>query len=531
MIHLQNISYSHPNKDPLFDGISLNINKGDKVGLIGRNGIGKSTFLKLITKDLQPTSGTIEIRITPYYIPQLVSQYDHLTIAQSLNVAEKIAALHRILAGGGTIDDMMTLDDDWSVEERCMDALHKWGLKNLKLTQKLEGLSGGQKTRVFLSGISIHQPQMVIMDEPGNHLDLTGKRKLHTWIDQTSHTLLVVSHDRSFLDRMSTICELHKHALVIYGGNYQHYLKQKELEQEALFHDIHTKEKELRKVIVKQRQTIERQQKQVSRGKKKQVKAGVPKVMINKMKNDSENTSSRLKTTHIQKTESIGSELCELREKRTDPFKIKVGFSQSTLHEGKQLVSAQEINYSYNSIPIWRSPLSFEIRNGDRLAILGDNGSGKSTLIKLVLGHLQPDRGEVRRANFTAIYLDQDYSIIQNGVSIYDQAESYNNNSLPEHEVKTILNRFLFKSNDWKKLCASLSGGERMRLSLACLSLSSKTPDIIALDEPTNNLDIENITILTHAINEYQGTILIVSHDQVFLEQVGIKNSLDLSSP
>lgn len=530
MIHLQNISYSHPNKDPLLDGISLNINKGDKVGLIGRNGVGKSTFLKLITKDLQPTSGTIEISSTPYYIPQLVGQFDHLTVAQSLNVSEKIAALHRILAGSGTTDDMMTLDDDWSVEERCMDALHKWGLKNLKLTQKLEGLSGGQKTRVFLSGISIHHPQLVIMDEPGNHLDLTGKRQLHTWIDQTSHTLLVVSHDRSLLDRMSIIGELHKHVLVMYGGNYQHYLKQKELEQEALSHDIHAKEKELRKVIVKQRQTMERQQKQESRGKKKQVKAGVPKVMRNKMKNDSENTSSRLKVTHLLKSGSVRGELSELREKRPDPSKIKVGFSQSTLHEGKQLISIKEINYSYNSTPIWKSPLSFEIRNGDRLAIIGDNGSGKSTLIKLILGQLQPDRGEVRRANFTAMYLDQDYSLIQNEVSIYDQAESYNNNSLPEHEVKTILNRFLFKSDDWKKMGVSLSGGERMRLSLACLSLSSKTPDIIALDEPTNNLDIENISILTNAINEYHGTVLVISHDQTFLDQVGIKSSLELPS-
>ncbi len=164
--------------------------------------------------------------------------------------------------------------------------------------------------------------------------------------------------------------------------------------------------------------------------------------------------------------------------------------------------------------------------SGDRIAIKGANGSGKTTLIKIILGELSPKKGHITSLAKKAIYIDQDYSLLNQNFKIYDQAQVFNDCSLEEHEIKTRLNRFLFSKNDWDKPCNALSGGERMRLMLCCLTISNESPEIIILDEPTNNLDIQNIEILTAAINEYQGTLIVISHDQTFLEQINVEKNI-----
>ena len=157
------------------------------------------------------------------------------------------------------------------------------------------------------------------------------------------------------------------------------------------------------------------------------------------------------------------------------------------------------------------------------------NGSGKTTLIKLILGNLESETGAIYRADNKALYIDQDYSLINNSLNIYEQAQESNTTALQEHEIKIRLNRFLFSRESWDKSCESLSGGERMRLMICCLTISNQSPDIIILDEPTNNLDIQNIEILTAAINEYQGTLIVVSHDESFLEQIKIERIIQLN--
>ncbi|WP_310589271.1 ATP-binding cassette domain-containing protein [Dyadobacter sp. CY327] len=170
-----------------------------------------------------------------------------------------------------------------------------------------------------------------------------------------------------------------------------------------------------------------------------------------------------------------------------------------------------------------------QITSGERIAIKGHNGSGKTTLINLMLGKLEPRSGNIYRAVDQCIYIDQDYSLIHNHLSIYEQAQRYNSGHLQEHEVKIRLNRFLFTKNEWEKRCENLSGGEKMRLILCCLTISNQSPDMIILDEPTNNLDIKNIEILTTAVNEYRGTLLVISHDAYFLSQINIERTIELT--
>lgn len=520
MLTLHDITYIHPDKDLLFSNIHLVINNHDKAALIGNNGSGKSTLLKIIAGELIPSSGQLKAYATPYYVPQIFGQFDHLTIAEALKIDHKLTALKEILAGNATEENFNKLDDDWTIEERCQEALNYWQLNGLTVEQKLKTLSGGQKTRVFLAGIDIHQADFVLLDEPSNHLDMEARHLLYQFIQASSSTLLVVSHDRKLLNLLDKTFELNKNGITTYGGNYDFYSEQKEIQFQALNQDLNSKQKALRQAKEKEREALERQNKLDSRGKKKQEKAGVARIMMNKLRNNAENSTAKLKGVHTEKINGIREEFQDLRSQLPEIEKMKFGFETSNMHKGKLLFSAENMNFAYTQEPVWRKDLNFELRSGEKVLLKGANGSGKTTLIKIVLGQLKPKWGTVKRQQTKAIYIDQDYSLIDNHLKVYEQAQLFNDTGLVEHEVKIRLNRFLFDKESWTKLCGSLSGGERMRLVLCCLTISNHSPDIIILDEPTNNLDIQNMDILIAAIKEYEGTLILVSHDEHFLQQI-----------
>ena len=304
--------------------------------------------------------------------------------------------------------------------------------------------------------------------------------------------MIVVSHDRKLLNLLHSVYELSKYGITIYGGNYDFYTEQKRIENNALSQDIQGKEKALRKAKEKERETLERQNKLDSRGEKKQKKAGVSRSMMNTLRNNAENSTAKTKGVHAEKISGISTELQELRSSLPDIDQMKFGFAKTDLHKGKTLFSATAINHSYKDQLLWKKPLSFQILSGQRLALKGLNGSGKTTLIKIIMGELHPKIGTIYKADSKIIYIDQDYSLIENGISVYEQAQKFNVSGLQEHDVKMKLNKFLFLQNDWNKPCFALSGGEKMRLMLCCLTINNQAPDIIILDEPTNNLDIQN---------------------------------------
>lgn len=529
MLILQNISYLHTNKDVLFEEISLNISAHQKVALIGNNGSGKSTLLKIIAQQLSPASGQMTVNAQPYYIPQIFGQYNHLTVAQALRIEDKLNAFYRILEGDVSDKNMQILDDDWTIEERSIQAMAYWDLEDISFNQSLSTLSGGQKTKIFLAGILIHQPQIVLLDEPSNHLDAESRQLLYDWVIATPSTLIVVSHDRKLLNLLDTTYELTSNGIVLYGGNYDFYTGQKQIAEQALKEDILHQEKAVRKAREKERETIERQQKLDARGKKKQEKSGTARIMMNTLRNRAENSTNKLKDVHQEKIGHLSQKLQELRDSTPDIDKIKLDFESSAIHKGKILFSADNINYSYSDPDLlWKEDLSVEIMSGDRIALKGKNGSGKTTLIQIILGNLSPICGKIQNADYRTLYIDQEYSLVQPGLNVYEQAQKFNNSLLQEHEVKIRLNRFLFTKETWDKSCSLLSGGEKMRLLLCCLNLQQQSPDMMILDEPTNNLDIQNIKILTQAIHSYQGTLIVISHDEYFLNEINILHTIQL---
>ncbi len=528
MLLLQNIAFSHPGQELLFENLSLAVDRHTKIALVGNNGTGKSTLLKIIAGILSPNSGEMELPSPPYYVPQVFGSFDHLSVAQALQIDQKLNALQEILKGNMTEKYIDLLNEDWTVEERCQQALAYWQLPRDILYQQMDNLSGGQKSKVFLAGIMMHQPDLVLLDEPGNHLDSTGRMLLYNFIDSFQGTMLMVSHDRALLNRFDQIAELSREGIEMYGGNYDFYHEQKLLEQQSLYQHLRDKEKELRKAKEKARESMERKQKADAKGRKKQIQAGLPTIVMNTFRNNAEKSAAKLKDIHEQKTRGISSDLQSLRDQLPETDQMRFNFEDTHLHSGKILFKGTGLNFSYGERNVWNNPLNLEIRSGERIAIKGNNGSGKTTLVKIITGALFPSEGTVYRDDSKIIYVDQEYSLLNGELTVYEQAVQYSEGALQEHEIKIMLTRFLFGKDDWDKKCYSLSGGECMRLILCCLTLGKKPPAMIILDEPTNNLDIRNIEILTNAINSYHGTLVVISHDSVFLEETGIAQTIYL---
>jgi ATPase subunit of ABC transporter with duplicated ATPase domains len=526
MLNLQGVTYTHPNRDLLFADLDLHINKYDKIALIGNNGSGKSTLLKILSGNLQASKGTVKADTEPYFVPQLFGQFNDYTIARALKVEDKLNALTGIFKGDISETNMALLDDDWNIEEHCKEALTYWGLEELDLNQNMKTLSGGQKTKIFLAGIRIHKPEIVLLDEPTNHLDTLGRNLLYDYIVTTKNTLVVVSHDRSLLNLLLTVYELSRTGIAVYGGNYDFYAEHKAIASEALDQELRNKEKALRKAKEIEKEALERQQKLDARGKKKQEKAGLPTISMNTFKNNAEKSTSRMKGVHAEKVDALSQELSQLRASVYGTDKMKMDFDNSGLHKGKILINAKDVNFGYGNQLLWEQPLNFQVTSGERIAVKGSNGSGKTTLIRLILGEIQPLLGTLEGTKVRTIYIDQDYSLIDNDLSVYEQAQQYNSGALQEHDIKIRLNRFLFTREHWNKPCAALSGGEKMRLILCALTIADQAPDIMVLDEPTNNLDIQNIETLTASVNAYQGTLLVVSHDEYFLKEINIDQAI-----
>lgn len=354
------------------------------------------------------------------------------------------------------------------------------------------------------------------MDEPSNHLDQEGRMLLYQFVQQTSKSIVLVSHDRNLLNLFPSVAEMSPKGIERFGGNYEFYEEQRAIQRQAMDQQLQSSQKELRKAKDKERESLERQQKLNARGKSKQEKSGVARIMMNTLKNNAENSSAKLKGVHQEKIQGIQQQLQDLRNNSFQLDQMQFDFKSSSLAIGKVLLEGKDLQFRVQHVDLWKQALNFQIKQGSRWQIAGGNGSGKTTLINLLLKKLDPSSGTLYARDFRSLYIDQDYSIIQSNLSIYEMAQSFNDAGLEEHEVKIRLNRFLFPKDSWSKPCHVLSGGERMRLLLCCMSIAHQVADLIVLDEPTNNIDIQNMDILANALNQFQGTIILVSHDDYF---------------
>ena len=239
---------------------------------------------------------------------------------------------------------------------------------------------------------------------------------------------------------------------------------------------------------------------------------------------------AKLKKAQNDKLQTINRELDELRCIVPDESQIKIDFSSPNLHTGKILIELKAVNFNYPACKfLWQENLTLTILSGDRIRITGKNGQGKTTLLRLITGEINPTLGVVSLAdNLSYVYLDQEYSLIDSNLSVFEQLAS-ETTTLKDHELKIRLHRFLFPQQTWDKKCSALSGGEKMRLAICSLMVREAVPDMIILDEPTNNIDIASMEILAQTLSSYQGTIVVISHDETFIEDIGVTTTFDLN--
>jgi len=526
-ITISALSYHHPDKEELFEQIAFAINKGEKAALVGNNGAGKSTLLQLIAGVLQPSAGNVLTTSAPWYVPQHLGQYDGCTIESVLKIDKKLRAIKAISEGSADEQHFNDLEDDWEIEDKVHAALSKWQLQHLLPTRCMATLSGGEKTKVFLAGINIHASEIILLDEPSNHLDASSRKKLYDFICDSNATLLAVSHDRTLLNLLPETLELSPFGIEVYGGNFDFYIKQKEGRVNALQNELHEQSKTLKQTRQKARDVAEKRQKIESRGQAQGKSGSLPRIIAGGLKSKAEGSTAKALDVQDEKLSSINENIRNIRGQIQQYQVLKIDIGSSDLHQGKVLVDAADLTYDFGSRPLWQ-PITFQIRSGSKVHIKGNNGAGKTTLLKLVTGILTANNVSINRADFTYLYLDQHYAIINPNWTVFEQVQHYNSRNLQEHELKSLLIYAQFERHAWDKKCEVLSGGEKMKLSLCCLAVSNHTPDMLILDEPTNNLDLKSLEVLTATIKNFRGTLLIISHDEYFTREIGIDQVIEV---
>ncbi len=528
-IIVSGVSYILPGGQSLIENLSFTVSARERASLVGDNGTGKTTLLHLLAGRTAPSSGEISVAGRVYYVPQCFAPGVGMRICDVLGVGSKVDALDAICRGRSEEDYFTTLGDDWNINERISAALDRWGLSFLSPADPTGPLSGGEKMRVLLAGIALHTPSVVLLDEPTNHLDRRGRAVLCDYLSTTPATVLTVSHDRELLDIVDCTFELSRRGIRRYGGNYAFYRACKDIEIKALEDCVSESTKALEKARRTADEVARRRQKMDSRGGKKSAGEGIPRILAGGRRSAAQNSTSALAGKHDEKLEAARTRLEDLRSRQEPDKAVRIKTLSTGVHTGRIIFHAEGIGFNYEGRPpLWPRPLDLTLRGGDRILIEGGNGSGKSTLLDIITGSLQPTDGRVYRTPFSHARLDQEYTIIDDGLTLLGQLERFNKRNLPPDRLRTELDRYLFPAPVWDKHCGVLSGGEKMRLALCCILTADQAPDVLLLDEPTNNLDIRNIEILASAVRDYRGTLLLVTHDRRFAEDVAVSATVTL---
>ncbi|WP_374019564.1 ABC-F family ATP-binding cassette domain-containing protein [Paenibacillus thiaminolyticus] len=495
---------------PVLSNITLQILERERIGLVGVNGAGKSTLLQLIAGEMSPDNGTIykakETRIG--YLAQnsglqsTRSIWDEMMLVFTplVEAEQELRQLEHEIAAPETAADSarheavmrryaersewFRMQGGYEMETRVRSILHGMGFSQMDPGTPIHTLSGGQKTRLALARILLQQPDLLLLDEPTNHLDIHTLTWLENYLRSYPGAVLVVSHDRYFLDAMvTTIIEIERHQAKRYTGNYTKYMELKAAEYEQQM-----------KLYEKQQDEIARLEDFVQRNL---VRASTTK-----------RAQSRRKT--LEKMERLDKPAGELKKAH---FRF-----ETTRQSGKDVLHVQQLSAGYDGAePLFRHA-EFDLKRGEMVALIGPNGIGKSTLLKVLIGKHPLRDGSCRWGTNVSIgYYDQEQSTLNPNHTVLEEVWSAYPH-LEEVRIRTVLGNFLFSGDDVTKKVASLSGGEKARVALAKLMLQQA--NVLILDEPTNHLDLFSKEVLESALYDYEGTLLFISHDRYFLNKM-----------
>ncbi|GII63413.1 ABC transporter ATP-binding protein [Sphaerisporangium krabiense] len=523
------LSFAWPDDTPVFDDLSFALG-GGRTGLVGPNGAGKSTLLRLIAGELRPTAGSVSVHGELGYLPQALPMLDG-TVDQALQIAPIRAALNAIEAGDVREEHFTTVGDDWDIEERTTVVLDRLGLGDVTLDRPLSTLSGGQVISIGLAAQVLRRPDVLLLDEPTNNLDRAARERLYQVVDEWKGCLLVVSHDRALLERMESIAELHPAELRLYGGNFTAYTEAVDREQEAAQRAVRGAEQELRRQKREAQEARERAQRRASNAKRNKSSLGLSRIHAGTLQRQAQESAARSADVHQQRTADAKARLEEASQALREEARIAIALPETRVPDGRTVLTLEDVNAGYGTGEAVFAPpgVTLSLRGPERVALLGANGSGKSTLMKLVAGLLEPSAGRIDRAAGRAAYLSQRLDLLDLDLSVVDNLRRFAP-QMGDNERRHRLAQFLFRGDRVHLRAADLSGGERLRATLACVLSTAPAPHLLLLDEPTNNLDLTSAGQLENALNAYEGAFVVVSHDLPFLHAIGVTRWLHLAS-
>ena len=505
----------------IFDNISFQINNNDKIGIIGVNGAGKSTLFNILLGNITPDAGniTLNTKINLGYLPQVIMDdasneeetvFEYLLEGRPIKkLKEELNSLYEAIANLDNeyelkkyykkinrVSELLEYYDEYNAEGSLLKIISGMNIDDNLLDLKLKNISGGQKSKVAFARLLYSNPEIMLLDEPTNHLDLDTKDYIINYLKNYHGIILVISHDIEFLNEVTKktlYVDKIKHNVEMYNGNYEKYIKiknERDLAKKRLYERQQKEEEKLKNIIAK-----------YIRGNEK--KANIAK-------------------DRIKKLEKLESEKVELEKKnKYTKFNMKINRPSYSIP-----IKCNNLTFGYDEENLLYENLNFDLSRGEKLLVVGENGIGKTTLLRLIMGYLTPLEGNIEITEKTDIaYYAQEHEILDQNKTIL---ENFANFGLADYEIRRMLGSFLFSGDDIFKKVEVLSPGERSRVALAKISLTGA--NTLLLDEPTNHLDPMTQLIISDTFKNYEGTMLVVSHNLDFVDNLNINRMLLLPS-
>ncbi|MEU6873166.1 MULTISPECIES: ATP-binding cassette domain-containing protein [unclassified Streptomyces] len=510
------LSFRWPDGTTVFDGLSLAVGRG-RVGLVGTNGAGKSTLLRLLAGQLRPSQGSVTVGGSLAHLPQNITLDTTLRVDRALGIAERREALRAIESGDVDERHFETIGDDWDVEERALATLGSLGLGGIELDRTVGQLSGGETVLLRLAALLLERPDILLLDEPTNNLDAFARRRLYEAVDSwRSGILVVVSHDRELLERVDRIAELRTGSVNWYGGGWSAYQEAVAAEQESAGRTLRAAEADLRR----QKRELEETQVKLARrqrnGRRIEAEGGLPKILAGRRKRSAQESAGKLRGVHEERLDEARERREEAAEAIRDDAEIRVSLPHTAVPTGRAVLSLDGVRPRFGRL----REGTLQVHGPERIALVGRNGAGKTTLLRTLTGELAPLSGEAR--TFVPVrFLPQRLDVLDEELSVAENV-ARTAPGVTDNHIRAQLARFLFRGKRAEQPAGTLSGGERFRAALAATMLAAPAPQLLMMDEPTNNLDIASVRQLTGALESYEGALLIASHDLTFLESIGI---------
>ncbi|MFC8245846.1 ABC-F family ATP-binding cassette domain-containing protein [Streptomyces chartreusis] len=514
-ISCTSLSFAWPDGTAVFEGLDVAFGPG-RTGLVGVNGSGKSTLLKLVAGELTPVDGVVRVAGEVGHLPQNVTLDTTLKVDEALGIAAKRAALHAIEAGDVAEEHFETVGDDWDVEERALATLGELGLGHVELDRTIGEVSGGESVLLRLAALLLRRPDVLLLDEPTNNLDLYARRRLYAAVESWPGVMVVVSHDRELLDLVDQIADLRAGEIAWYGGNYSAYEEALAIEQEAAERMVRVAEADLKK---QKRELVDAQVKLARRkryGQKMWDQKREPKIVMGARKRAAQESAGKHRIMHEEKLAEARERLDDAVDAVRDDDEIRVDLPYTAVPPGRGVLTLRDLELVYGA----RVAGGLDLHGPERIALIGRNGSGKTTLLRTIAGELAPVAGEAT-AHVPLRFLPQRLDVLDEELSVAENVARFAPGAT-NNRIRARLARFLFRGARADQRAATLSGGERFRAALAALMLAEPAPQLLMLDEPTNNLDMASVRQLTTALESYEGALIVASHDLPFLESIGI---------